>query len=168
MPKIKSLNIFKVFLVVIITLYMLYYLTSLNEWHFIDNINLIFHEAGHVIFMFFGEYIHIIGGTLMQILVPIVLSYYFYYNKDHFSASLLLFWVGQNFINISIYAGDAVAMELPLLGGDNVGHDWNNLLSSLNLLNYTDQVAASLYFMGIIIMVFAIVFSIRSSVKKGY
>ena len=104
----------------------------------------------------------------MQILIPIVLSYYFYHNEDYFSASLLLFWVGQNFINISIYAGDAILMELPLLGGDNVGHDWNNILSSLNLLNYTNQVSVSLYFIGIIIIVFAIVFSIRFSFKKVY
>jgi len=62
--------------------------------------------------------------------------------------------------------GDAVKMELPLLGGDNVGHDWNNLLSITNSLNYTDKIASFIYFTGIIILIFAIVFSLKYSMKE--
>lgn len=163
--KNSNINISKVVLVTIITLYMLYYLITLADWHFIDNVNLIFHEAGHTVFSFFGRFINILGGTLMQILIPTTFSFYFYNREDYFSASLLLFWLSQNFFNVSVYARDAIKMELPLLGGDGVGHDWNSMLTSAGILKYTEQVSSFFYLAGIIILVFAIVFSFKFCTK---
>ena len=37
---------------------------------FIHGIDLIFHEAGHVIFGFFGQFLAVLGGSLMQVLIP--------------------------------------------------------------------------------------------------
>ncbi|MBL8513166.1 MAG: hypothetical protein JNJ55_04170, partial [Betaproteobacteria bacterium] len=34
---------------------------------------LVFHEAGHVLFLLFGEFMTIAGGTLMQLIMPAVL-----------------------------------------------------------------------------------------------
>lgn len=161
--KNKVFNWPKIVLVVIITLYMLYYLNSMADWHFINGVNLIFHEAGHAVFIFFGQFIHTLGGTIMQILVPLTFVIYFYRDKQYFSASLLMFWLSQSFFDVSLYAGDALKLELELLGGDNVYHDWNYLLSSLGILNYTDQVASLFYFVGIVILIFAVVFSIKFS-----
>lgn len=166
--KNKSINWGRIIITIVVTLYMLFYLNSLSEWHFIDNVNLIFHEAGHIIFGFFGEFIKFLGGTLMQLLIPAIFSVYFFRKGDNFSASLLLFWLGQNFLNVSVYAGDALSMELPLLGGGSVIHDWNYLLSTINILKYTDQVSLFLYFVGIIILIFAMVFSVQSSIKNNY
>lgn len=162
----KNINWIKIFIVLFISSYMFYYITSLSEWHFIDNVNLIFHEAGHVIFGFLGNFIGMLGGTLMQILIPILLSFYFFRNNDYFSASLLLFWVSQNLFNIFIYMKDAVKMELPLLGGDSVYHDWNYIFSSLNLLDYTRQISLFVYIIGIIVLIFAIILSYRFSIHK--
>ncbi len=145
---------------------MFYYLFNLSDWHLVDNINLIFHEAGHVIFSFFGETVHVLGGTLMQLLIPIIFSLYFYKNEEYFSSSLLLFWLSQNLFNISVYAGDAMKMELPLLGGDNVYHDWNYILSSFNILKYTDQVSSVFYCLGFIVLILAIIFSFKFSKNK--
>jgi len=39
------------------------------QWHFIDGVNLLIHEAGHIIFMPFGEFISIAGGSLFQLIV---------------------------------------------------------------------------------------------------
>jgi uncharacterized membrane protein len=41
----------------------------LNFLHLID---LVFHEAGHVIFGLFGRFIAVIGGSLNQVLVPVI------------------------------------------------------------------------------------------------
>ncbi|HAE36383.1 MAG: hypothetical protein UR85_C0001G0022 [Candidatus Nomurabacteria bacterium GW2011_GWF2_35_66] len=163
----KTISWSKVVLVAIVAVYMFYYITSLSDWHFVDNVNLIFHEAGHVVFGFFGEFIKILGGTLMQIIIPSVFSLYFYRKEDYFSASLLLFWLSQNFFNISVYAGDAIKMELPLLGGDSVYHDWNYILSSLNILRFTDQVASFMYIIGWIILIFAIIYSLKFSFRPN-
>lgn len=166
--KVKNSNIslFKIVLVTLISAYMFYYMATLSDWHFIDNVNLIFHEAGHTIFSFFGEFVHYLGGTLMQILIPAIFSFYFYNRKDYFSASLLLFWLSQNFFNVYVYAGDSIKMELPLLGGDGVNHDWNYMLSSVGLLRYTDQVSLFFYLVGIVILVYAIVFSFKFSTNS--
>ena len=41
----------------------------LNFLHLID---LVFHEAGHIIFGFFGRFIAVLGGSLNQVLIPVV------------------------------------------------------------------------------------------------
>ncbi len=116
--------------------------------HFIDAINLVIHEAGHPIFGFFGNFMGRIGGTLMQLLVPIAFVTYFWRRGDRYAAGLLLFWVGQNLINISIYARDAMVMQLPLLGGDAVEHDWNAILGVLHLTPYTALIANGILWTG--------------------
>ena len=146
--------------------YFIYYCFTFTEWHFLDNVNLIIHEAGHVIFSPFGTFIYILGGSLFQILVPIIFAFYFYLRQQYFSASLVLFWVGQNFINVSVYASDAIAMQLPLLGGDSSGHDWNNLLTMSGLLKYTNTIGTSIFAVGIFIIICAICFSFTNSFPK--
>jgi len=39
---------------------------------FMHNINLVFHEAGHVIFRIFGNFMMILGGSLAQLLMPLI------------------------------------------------------------------------------------------------
>lgn len=136
-----------------------------NDWHFIDSVNLIFHEAGHPIFMFFGEFFHAAGGTIFQISIPVFITFYFWKKEEFYSASLTLFWLGQNFINISVYARDAIVQELPLLGGDAVQHDWTAMLSMLGILKYTPIIANIFFYLGILIMLTALYYSIINSRK---
>lgn len=166
--KEKSFKKYRLIIVFLIFIYMMFYLKSINEWHFIDNINLIFHEAGHVVFALFGQVIQMFGGTLMQILVPVICFFYFYRMGDNFSFSIILFWIGQNLLNISVYAGDAINMNLPLLGGESVNHDWNWILSYLGILKYTEYVSSFFYITGIIIIIFALVLGIKYSFVKTY
>jgi hypothetical protein len=104
-----------------------------NAW-LLDNVNLVFHEAGHVIFGLGGEFIGILGGSLMQILIPMVCGVALLRRGDHFGVALCGLWTGQSMINVAIYVGDARQLALPLLGGENVIHDWNYLLGKLDLL----------------------------------
>ncbi len=150
---------------IIISVYFVYYCFSFMEWHFIDNINLIIHEAGHSVFIFFGDFINILSGSLFQILFPFVFVLYFYKKQEYFSASLLLFWVGQNIINVSVYASDAQTMQLPLLGGE---HDWNYLLQTTGLLGYTNMIGSSMYAIGVIVIVLAICLSLVTSLDKKF
>lgn len=106
---------------------------------FLHNINLAFHETGHVIFGGFGKFLAVLGGTLMQCLIPIVIMGNFLIRKDNFSASFGLWWLGQNFLDISPYIYDAWDMKLQLIGGGTGrevgGHDWRYLLTTTNNLN---------------------------------
>jgi hypothetical protein len=145
------------------TLYFILYATTAHDWHFIDSVNLLVHEAGHVIFMPFGTFMHILGGSLFQTMFPLLYVGYFYIHKQYFSASLLVFWFGQNLVNVSVYASDAVVMQLPLLGGDTSGHDWHNLLAMTNTLAYTNAIGYSIYCMGVLVICVAAVFSLYYS-----
>jgi hypothetical protein len=106
-----------------------------TPWIFLDFANLIFHEAGHVLFMFFGTFLHVLGGSLLQILIPAVVIVTFWRQGDRFAAGFGIFWLGQSTINLSYYIADARAQQLPLLAGDPSGHDWTWLLSKMNLLH---------------------------------
>lgn len=132
--------------------YFLYYAATSAEWHFIDSVNLIFHEAGHTIFFFLGQFGTIAMGSGFQILLPLFIASYFFYTEQRLSGAVCLMWVGQNLINVSVYAGDAIAMRLPLLGGDSVIHDWNYMLSILHMLRWTPVVAMTLYALGIMLI----------------
>lgn len=105
-------------------------------WLFYEGIILWVHEAGHFFFMFFGnDFLTIAGGTIMQILVPIVFITYFYRTGQEFSAALTCSWLAESIIGVAIYMGDAIDGELPLIGGGGLeGHDWHNMLSMLGIL----------------------------------
>jgi hypothetical protein len=94
-------------------------------WIFLDYLNLIIHEAGHWLFMPFGQTLYIFGGSLNQLLLPAIFTGYFLYHKDYLCAAFGTFWTGDNLVNVSYYVGDARSMSLPLLGGDSSIHDWN-------------------------------------------
>jgi len=151
---------------IIASIYFIYYGFSYTDWHFIDNINLIIHEAGHTVFMFSGDFIQLLGGSFLQIMFPVIFILYFYKNKDYFSSSLLLFWVGQNLINISVYVSDAIVMQLPLLGGESSLHDWNNILIMMGLLKYSEKIGFSIYILGFIVIMCAIYYSFYNSFIK--
>jgi hypothetical protein len=157
----------RLFGALIASLYSIYYLNSPTSWHFIDYVNLIFHEAGHVIFMFGGQFISIAMGSGLQILLPLSITLYFYATGQKLSAAICLMWTGFNFINVSVYAGDAIVMNLPLLGGDSVIHDWNYLLSNLNLLSSTPLVASLLYFIGVLCTSFGIACALFLAINQS-
>ena len=130
---------------------------------FLHLINLPFHEAGHVIFRPFGAFISSLGGTLGQLVMPsICMGVLLIKTRDPFGASVALWWVGENFLDIAPYINDASAGELPLLGG-NFGHsapygfhDWEYLLTETGLLNYDHILAKSAFFSGSAIMSFSL------------
>ena len=107
---------------------------------FMHRINLVFHEAGHIIFMPFGWLMTKLGGTLGQLLMPIVVMMAFIVkNHNPFAASVGLWWLGQSFMDCAPYIDDALDQSLVLLGGvtgvDKPGfHDWNNILGNFNVL----------------------------------
>jgi len=125
-----------------------------GNYGLIDNIDLVIHEAGHVFFGLFGKFIYTSGGTLMQIIIPSIIAWFFFRNNYRTGVQVGLLWLGQNFINISVYAADARAQKLPLLGGNKVYHDWQYLLNTLGILNLDTEVGY--FFFGIAILIFTV------------
>jgi hypothetical protein len=112
------------------------------------------HELGHFIFMFLGRFMHILGGSLFQCLFPILCMIGFLQKKAYFAASMCWCWLGYNLYDVSVYAADARARLLPLVGpgglGDgsdeayDAGHDWYQLLSRTNHLSSDLAIARGL------------------------
>jgi hypothetical protein len=130
---------------------------------FMHNINLVFHEAGHILFIPFGWFMTILGGTLGQLLMPFVVMLVFLFKSQNtFGASVGLWWLGQSFMDVAPYINDALKQQLVLLGGrtgaDAPGnHDWNNLLGELNRLEKCHEYATIAHNTGVIIMLVAFV-----------
>ena len=112
---------------------------------FMDNADLLVHEAGHFFFGFFGHFIRVLGGTLMQLIVPSLLVWHFYVHAYRTGTQISLFWLGHSFLNVAVYASDARARQLPLLGGNRAGHDWHYMLGRLGILEY-DQLVGWIFF----------------------
>ncbi|HKP71979.1 MAG TPA: hypothetical protein VJT82_03510 [Pyrinomonadaceae bacterium] len=158
---------FKTVVAAVAGLYFLWCAYDVYQWHLIDGVNLVIHEAGHVVFMPFGGLVTVAGGSLFQVIVPAVFVGYFCWRGQTYSAALVLFWVGESLLNVSVYAGDALAMQLPLLGGDDSIHDWNYLLGSTGLLPSTRKVALVIRVVGTLAILAACVTSLAYARRGG-
>ena len=121
---------------------------------FIRLVDLVFHEAGHVIFGFFGSFIAALGGSLNQVLIPAVCAFHFWRQKQVASASAAVFWMGENVIDVAIYVADGRDMKLPLLA-EGLTHDWNYLLSALSLRDAAEPLGRLVFVAGVLTLVAA-------------
>jgi hypothetical protein len=127
-----------------------YLLAHLGEGSLLDGVDLAIHETGHLVFGPFGELIGFAGGTLMQLIMPALFVGYFLRRGDRHSASVALWWVGQNCANISVYAADARAQELPLVGGGE--HDWAYMLGRFGWLSHDQGVGRAFHGLAVLLM----------------
>lgn len=158
----------KLAVAVVFALYFLWIAFKPMDGSFLDIVDLPIHETGHLLFRPFGEFMMVAGGTLFQLIVPAVFVGYFVWHGKPFSASVVLFWVGQSLINVYIYAADAVKMQLVLTSGltgsEGSFHDWNYMLTTLGMVNSTPTVAGLIRLLGTLVIVAAIVGSVYYSV----
>ena len=124
---------------------------------FLHLVNLPFHEAGHVLFSPFGSFMTALGGSLLQIVIPLACAISFLRRDDRFAVCVCAWWVGQNLIDLAPYIGDARALQLVLIGGatgaEVEGHDWEAILQSLGWLRLDRQLAMGAHVLGSIVMV---------------
>jgi len=129
---------------------------------FLHLVNLPFHEAGHVLFTPFPRLLTSLGGTLGQLLIPLICMFAMLLQaRNPFGASICFWWFGQNFFDIAPYINDARSLSLPLLGG-NVGsrspygfHDWEYILGETGLLRYDHFLAGTAVAVGMMIFFLA-------------
>lgn len=114
------------------------------------NVHLVFHEAGHAIFMMIGapRGVMVFMGSGLQVLFPLILAGAFYLkNKDAYGAAICLWWAGHAVLDVAPYIADARALELPLLGGGNgreiEGHDWEYLLGAWGVAHLDTRIGAA-------------------------
>ncbi len=135
-------------------LFLIHAATEKSGFLILDHVNLPIHEAGHPIFGLLGGTIEVWGGTIMELLVPLIFAVYFALRGETAGTAFCAFWFGENFVYISVYISDARAMALPLVGGGD--HDWNTILSDLHLLQQDTMIGDIVRFLGWAIMVGAV------------
>jgi hypothetical protein len=146
------LNYPKLIFAVLLTFYFLWIAYDPMLGSFLDNVDLPIHETGHLLFRPFGEFMTIAGGSLFQVIMPLIFFAYFAWKRQFYSAAIVALWVGQSILNVHVYAADAVVMQLVLTSGftgsEGSFHDWNYLLTATGLLASTKTVAGIIRVLG--------------------
>jgi hypothetical protein len=113
------------------------------QYHFIDGVNLAFHEAGHLFFSFLGQTLHMLGGTIGQLFFPVACCVHFLRREQSIEAAICCIWFAESLMYTACYLADAQALALPLVGGHI--HDWNWLLSRAGLLAHCETIGSALH-----------------------
>ena len=114
---------------------------------FIHLITLYIHEAGHFFFRVFGRTIYFLGGSIMQVLVPVVWIVVAVREKSRL-APVALFFTGESLVDVSVYVKDAGPRVLPLLGGHHVFHDWATVLGQWDMIDWEGPLGTDMFFVG--------------------
>jgi len=134
----------------------------------IDIVFIPIHEGGHLLFRFFGEFLAVAGGTLLQLGVPVMLATFFFFQRQVMGTAFCMFFFFEQFLPISIYMADARAQELPLLtvgDSDNVIHDWNYLFGKFGVLEHDTQIAHAVRVIGWLGMIATVAWMVWRSVQ---
>jgi hypothetical protein len=126
--------------------------------NFLHLVLLPFHEAGHVLFRPFGAFVMILGGSLGQLLMPIIVgAALLLQRRDAFGAALFLWLLGFSTVDMAVYMYDAFDPKLVLLNGrtgaESDMHDWQNLFGDMGLLHYAQGIGRGFGFVGGLTMV---------------
>lgn len=115
----------------------------------IDHANVAFHEAGHFVFEVLGDTMGLYGGTLGQLLPPIISAVVFWRQKSLVSVSIALLWLFENFFDIAEYMATASSKGPIVWGVWGWGyHDWWVILSRWGALRYDTTLATIMRVMG--------------------
>jgi hypothetical protein len=134
----------------------------------IDTIDLFIHEGGHGIFRILGQFMHFLGGSLIQFIIPVTTIIVFLRTSGPRTLMVTLYWLGQNMMNVSIYIGDATKQQLTLISRHAM-HDWRWLCGYMGIMDSAEDLAAVVAFFGTLclvgalgVTVYYIVYDIRS------
>jgi hypothetical protein len=121
---------------------------------------LVFHEAGHVIFMPLGEWVAVLGGTLGQLLMPLILALALLLkNRDPYGASIGSWFLGVSMMDVAPYMYDALEPQLMLLSGqtgEDGPHDWVYLFHSMGLLPRAQMIGGLVHKLGALVLLLSL------------
>lgn len=130
------------------------------RYHFVDGVNLLIHEAGHVVFAPAGEVMSFLGGSLLQLAFPLVFVFYFGRRRQAFEAAVCGVWAAESAMYTAEYMADANALALPLVGGHI--HDWRWLFQRSGLLEHAEAIGGSLHVLAFLSAIVAVWFAARA------
>lgn len=130
----------------------------------LDWFDLAVHEAGHLFAAWLPRMAMFLAGSVAQVAFPLFMAAYFWVRaRDAAASGFCLAWAGASAWDVSVYAGDAVAQTLPLVGGGE--HDWAYILgpNGFDALHLTGSVAGFIEFSGAVMAVLGIGIALKSA-----
>jgi hypothetical protein len=127
-------------------LFLIYAAADRSGFLFLDYVNLIIHEGGHFFFSWFGYTIMMLGGTLGELLAPLLCAAYFFVHRETSGFAFCSFWFFENFPYIGTYMADARTLALPLVGSGD--HDWEILFGQWGLLAQDQRIGGAMCAIG--------------------
>lgn len=107
------------------------------------------HEFGHLLLRPFGEFLHLLGGSLFQAGLPLAFGVIFLVRRrDPFAAAVMLWWSAVAVMDIAPYVYDAQAPQHVLLTGrtgETGAHDFIDVLGDLGLLTRAQSVGYAVH-----------------------
>ena len=111
------------------------------------------HEFGHLFFAFGGETLTILGGSLMQVLIPLGAAALIYHHRDYFGVTIVGLWLASSLFDMAIYMADARSFDLDLLSfGEEGGHDWAWLLQHWGVVQHNLGIASAVRGVGLLLL----------------
>jgi hypothetical protein len=154
--------------------FLLYAASNHSGFLFLDNANLMIHEAGHPLFGIlgggaetgFGHTLMVLGGTLLELIVPLACAAYFFFRRESTGTAFCAFWFFENFLYIGTYMADARTSALLLVGsGDS---DWEVLFTQWNLMLHDTQIGHATRTLGWIGMLGSVSWFAFTLSREGY
>ena len=135
------------------------HLSSSEYASVLQPLNLGVHELGHLLFSWSGQFMSVLGGTLVEVAAPFAGVWNFYRQQDYFALTLCFGWLSTALFDVARYVGDARAMEIPLVspfGVDTVVHDWNFMLGKMGILTWDKSLSTVVWGFAVIAMLFCL------------
>jgi len=126
---------------------LIYLAAHSSELTLLDNVHLPVHEAGHLLFGWFGATLGLWGGTLLQLLVPAALAITFVVRRELLGTTFCAVGFFHSLTGVATYMIDALRRELPLVTvgapSDEAEHDWVHIFSDLGVLRHAIQIGTA-------------------------
>ena len=135
------------------------WLVFLYRYHWVDGINLLIHEVGHVVFSLFGETASVLAGPLLQLAVPFFITFRLWRRGEAVPAAVSALWSAESLMYTAEYIADVNRLALPLIGGH--PHDWRQLLDRAGTLESAEEIGLALHILASIAAVGAVWWTIR-------
>src|SRR5262249_48386227 len=111
-------------------------------------------EAGHPLFGIFagseeggfGYTLEILGGTLLELIVPSACAAAFFLRRELTGVAFCLFWFFENLLYIGLYLATARNIDIQLVGS--VEHDWEALFTRWSILVHDQQIGHATQLLG--------------------
>jgi hypothetical protein len=109
------------------------------------------HEGGHLLLAWFGKWLMVAGGTLLQLFVPVALAVYFAFQRQLPGTAFCAFFACEQLLPIGTYMADSRTQSLDYVTvGDPelAEHDWAYLFSHAGVLEHDTQIGAAVRLIG--------------------